>query len=781
MKILYSLLLFLLTATFVSAQSDWPKVITADDGSIVKIFQPQPESFTNNVLKYRSAFSYQSNANDEPTFGTFWSIAKVETDRDNRKLLITSIKIPNLKLAGDSAMTRSEEIKSLLENQIPIAANEMELDPILTSLDMRTEEKKLSKDLNNNPPKIIYATQPSILVVIDGEPKFQHNNDWNLDAVVNTPFTIVRANDTYFLFGGKHWYQASSATGPYQYIADVPSNVKRVEQSLDKINTNDPAYETTTSAKQDNVISDIIVSTVPAELVQSKGQPSFTNIDGTNLSYVSNSDNDIFIDNNSKEYYVLLSGRWYHSSQLNNGNWQYLASNSLPADFAKIPEGSPKDNVLASVAGTDAAREAVIDAQIPQTAKVDRNTATANVTYDGKPQFQNIQGTNMQYGVNTQSSVIYSNGRYYCVDKGVWFDAPTPTGPWTVSTQRPDEVDMIPPSSPVYNVKYVYIYDVTPDWVYMGYTPGYLNAFIYGPTVVYGTGFYYRPWWGNYYYARPYTWGFGMRYNPWIGWTFGYDYSWGWFNVGFGMDIWGGWLGGWWGPHIYRPPYRWRSWGGGYGYGGYYGRNMYNNRVVHGGGIGGGNHMNARIINNNIYNYRKDVIVNNARINNPRDVSNSRGFNNGSNRVINNGGGFNNGNNRVNGNPNMNRAGSNPSFNQRGGVSTMPSNAAPSNGRVIATDRAGNVYQRTPQGQWQQQSQSRQWQNVNPTQRPQVVQNLNNYQKMENRGQTRVENFQSQRSFAPSFSRPSSSNNNSRPSGGGGRVNNGGGGNSRHH
>lgn len=754
MKILYSLFIFLLTATFANAQSDWPKIITADDGSVVKIFQPQPESFTNNVLKYRSAFSYQSSASDEPTFGTFWSIAKVETDRDNRKLTITSITIPNLKLAGDSDMTHSEKVKTLLESQIPVVASELELDPILTSLDMRTEEKKLSKDLNNTPPKIIYTTEPSILVLIDGTPKLQRNNDWNLDAVVNTPFTIVKNSDnTYFLFGGKHWYQAPSATGPYQYAENVPSSVKRVEESLDKTNTTDPGYESNATADQDNVVSDIIVSTVPAELIQSKGEPTFSNIDGTALSYVSNSDNDIFIDNNSRQYYVLLSGRWYHSSQLSGSNWQYVASNSLPADFAKIPEGSPKDNVLASVAGTDAAREAVIDAQIPQTAKVDRNTATANVTYDGSPQFQNIPGTDMQYGVNTQSSVIYSNGRYYCVDKGVWFDAPSSTGPWTVSTQRPDGVDMIPPSSPVYNMKYVYIYDVTPDWVYMGYTPGYLNAFIYGPTVVYGTGFYYRPWWGNYYYPRPYTWGFGMHYNPWIGWSLGFDFSLGWFNIGFGTSCWAGWSGGWWGPYIYHPPYRWRGWGGGYGYGGYYGRNLYNNRVIHASGI---SRMNARIVNNNIYNYRRDVVANKAVINNNRIINSNRSNNN---------------NNRVNNYPNQN-ANRNPSFNQRT-PSTMSSNSTPANGRIITTDKSGNVYQRTPQGQWQQ-NQSHQWQNVNPTQRPQVVQNLNQQQQMQSRGQTRVENFQSQRSYTPaprpsSNSRPSGNSGGGRPSGGGGR------------
>ncbi len=96
--------------------------------------------------------------------------------------------------------------------------------------------------------------------------------------------------------------------------------------------------------------------------------------------------------------------------------------NALPADFSKIPEGSPKDNVLASVAGTDAAREAVMDAQIPQTAKVDRKTANTSVTYDGEPQFKDIDGTSLQYAVNTPGSVVKYRGRYYTVDNGVWFD-----------------------------------------------------------------------------------------------------------------------------------------------------------------------------------------------------------------------------------------------------------------------------------------------------------------------------------------------------------------------
>ncbi len=64
-----------------------------------------------------------------------------------------------------------------------------------------------------------------------------------------------------------------------------------------------------------------------------------------------------------------------------------------------------------------------------------------------------------------------------------------------------------------------------------GYTPGYLNSYVYGPTVVYGTGFYYSPWYGAYYYPRPWSWGFNFGYTPYFGWGFGWGYSAAWFEV----------------------------------------------------------------------------------------------------------------------------------------------------------------------------------------------------------------------------------------------------------
>ena len=294
----------------------------------------------------------------------------------------------------------------------------------------------------------------------------------------------------------------------------------------------------------------IIVRTAPAELVQSNGEPDFAPIQGTQLLYMNNSENNVFMYIDKQMYYLLVSGRWYSASAM-AGPWTFVPSDKLPADFASIPEGSEKDQVLASVAGTEAANEAVLDAQIPQTAAVDRKTATCTVTYDGDPKFVQIKGTLLYRAANTTSKVIMSNKTYYVCENAVWFVGNTPTGPWAVATEIPADIQNIPPDDPVYNVKYVYIYESTPDVVYVGYLPGYTGCYVYGPTVVYGTGFYYNPWYGPYYYPMPMTYGFAMAYNPWTGWGFGWGMSVGFMAVGF----YGPRPIGWWGPPMYHPPF----------------------------------------------------------------------------------------------------------------------------------------------------------------------------------------------------------------------------------
>lgn len=177
------------------------------------------------------------------------------------------------------------------------------------------------------------------------------------------------------------------------------------------------------------------------------------------------------------------------------------------------------------------------------------------VVYDGEPNFISVPGTALRYAANTQSQVLIYRNRYYCCDQGAWFVSDTPTGPWALADDVPRSFQDIPPECPVYNVRYVHVYDATPEVVYVGYTPGYLGWYCWQGVVVWGTGWRYPCWVGGRWYPRPATWGVSVGYNAWAGgWYAGLALvSRGRWSLGVGFyDGWG-WGGSWWGPCGYRP------------------------------------------------------------------------------------------------------------------------------------------------------------------------------------------------------------------------------------
>src|SRR6185295_14650066 len=117
------------------------------------------------------------------------------------------------------------------------------------------------------------------------------------------------------------------------------------------------------------------VSTGPAELLQTEGAPQYQPIASTQILDVTNTSGDIFLDTSNQTYYVLISGRWFSSSSLTQGPWDFVSADRLPADFASIPYNHPKGAVLTSVASTPQAQEAAISASVPQTATVQRSSA----------------------------------------------------------------------------------------------------------------------------------------------------------------------------------------------------------------------------------------------------------------------------------------------------------------------------------------------------------------------------------------------------------------------
>jgi hypothetical protein len=550
--------------------------VVKDGQTEIVVYQPEPDSLDGITLQSRVAVSIKRPQDKAPLFGALWVIATLDVDRDQDVAHVASIKIDRTRFA-DVPDSEVQSVTQFLETTVPQWDLSLSLTRLKASL--QAADGGPDADYRNEPPKVLVVNYPAILLLLDGPPRLQATGSKGLQRVANTALPVIfdPKSKQYWFYGSSVWFTTNDLLkGNWTPADKAPSEITSLvkdDQTLDSAQTD--AGKAASAAQLRT--AKIIVATEPTELIVTQGAPNYSPLVGGDLLYVSNTDSDIFMEVATQRTFIQLSGRWYAGPSI-QGPWTFIAPDALPKTFANIPEGSAKASDLAFVPGTDRAKDAVMDNIIPQTAQVSRTDAKVDVEYDGAPQFTPIANTSLSYAENTPSQVILSKGMYFACEDGVWYVASSPSGPWSVSDSRPDGIDNIPPSSPVYNTKYVYIYNSTPDFVYVGYLPGYRWSLPYRGVVFYGTGWRYRGWYGRIYYPRPATWGFYARYNPWAGWSFGASWNSGWLGVsshwgsswagwgpgygaGYRSGFWAGYhAGGWFGPGGYRPmrPPSWR-------------------------------------------------------------------------------------------------------------------------------------------------------------------------------------------------------------------------------
>ena len=533
----------------------WPRKIPLGEEALL-VELPQAEKLEGTKLTARGTARLQTADGSETSFGTVSYEAEVAVNRDQRMVTLTTVSVPKVQFAGIPP-AREQRIAARLAQAFTRWQVRLPLDDVLASARMAGEREQAPPKLNTNPPKIVFETEPAILVLFDGEPRFRAVEGFHLERAQNTPFLVLRdpAANAYYLSGGTMWFRASSPSGPWSKTDRAPAEAVAIASK--DLKEGGASQKEVDESKQtaDKRVPKILVATEPTELIVSDGAPQWNAVVPGQLEAMSNSETDVFRTPSDQKYWVVLSGRWYQSDAY-SGPWTFVPPDQLPASFRKIPADSPKADALVSVPGTGPAQEALADATKPRTAAVRRSEAHVSVTYDGEPQFEEIPGTHVARAVNTAEQVLKIRGRYYVCDQGVWFAGNAPDGPWTVADSIPeDDIQAIPPESPAYNTRYVYIYDSTPELVYTAYTPAYLGSYPYYGTVVFGTGWYYRPWWGRFYYPGFWTWGFHARWGFGVGWGWGFGWgpAWGGFRWGFGW----GWGARWCGPGgFFRPAFR---------------------------------------------------------------------------------------------------------------------------------------------------------------------------------------------------------------------------------
>jgi hypothetical protein len=504
---------------------EWPRFYTTN-GFDFAVYQPEISSWPGNQLDGRFVVAVRPTGTSNETYGVIFFTARTDIDKVNR--LVTFEDFQVTKANFPTQPTMQPRYVAMIQSFQPQTVRIIPLDHLEAVFAASSDIAQAKiQSVKNNPPQIICASQPSLLVLVDGPPVLADLTG-DYQRVVNTQAILLKNQNplyqNFYLYADNQWFSASSLGGLWTATVYLPPNISGALSAALATKQVDPMYPKDVNAPS---VSQVYVSTVPAELIETSGAPNLVSVPNTDLLYVVNSSNAIFFYLDDGNYYVLISGRWFKSPSL-NGAWTFVPAGSLPGDFLKIPADSEKSNVMMSVPGSPQAQEAVIANSIPQTATIQRDQAKLTVAYlGGGPNFVPIAGTMLSYAANTDTPVIMAGpNSYYACQSGLWFSATGPFGPWAVATSVPSAIYSIPASCPIHYVTYAYIYGYTPAVVYVGYTPGYMGTVVApGGVVVYGTGYYYAPVIvGATYVSYPPTYGYGASFamGAAVGFAFGY-------------------------------------------------------------------------------------------------------------------------------------------------------------------------------------------------------------------------------------------------------------------
>ena len=198
-------------------------------------------------------------------------------------------------------------------------------------------------------PKVFFSDQPAEVIVFTGQPVYRTIPGTELVYASNTDSALFVHNPTseyYFLAAGR-WFRAASLEGPWSYATpDLPADFARIPANspVAPVRVSIPGTE---EAKDAVLLAQIpttaVVDPVAAAAEASatyNGEPQFTPIEGTSLSYATNTPDKVIKVGDL--YYLCLQGVWFMSVSP-QGPWK--TAPSVPKEIYTIPPSSPVYNV----------------------------------------------------------------------------------------------------------------------------------------------------------------------------------------------------------------------------------------------------------------------------------------------------------------------------------------------------------------------------------------------------------------------------------------------------
>ncbi|MCG3204632.1 MAG: hypothetical protein KCHDKBKB_01347 [Elusimicrobia bacterium] len=479
----------------------WPRLATSEAGSQILMYQPQIESWEDQrtILAW-SAIEVLISGRTKSEIGVLKLEAKTSVAMEERLVKLENIHIKQVNFPTLD-QTRTREVTTTVMNRFPKEGLVIALDRILAAVD-KSAVRANGIAINQKPPPIFFAKRPAILVQFDGEPIVSPIKDSALKFIVNTNWDILFDPDLnlYYLRNEKTWFSSADITKGWEPVKKLPKSFDTLpkDSNWDEIRASIPPKSISKSSAPL-----IYLSKEPAELIVTTGKPKTEPVaKKSKLLWIKNTECDVF-QMKKGPYYLLVSGRWFRADKL-EGPWTF-STPDLPKEFLNIPRTHPRARVRSSIPGTDEAAEAVLLANLPQTLRVEiDNLQSPEVKYQGDPKFVEIKGTKVSYAANTVNDVLKVGDMYYLCFQGAWLQSRRPEGPWELAKSVPDEIYKIPADCPLHHVTYVKVESSDAESVTYVCNSGYSGVSVSFGVAMYGTGWYYPPYYYGGYYPTYY-------------------------------------------------------------------------------------------------------------------------------------------------------------------------------------------------------------------------------------------------------------------------------------
>ena len=198
-------------------------------------------------------------------------------------------------------------------------------------------------------PKVFYGTVPAEVILFDGKPVYAKIPQTQLLYATNTDsafFLYTPTNEYYYLAAGR-WFRSKDMQGKWAFAsADLPEDFAKIPYSspasavLASVPGTAEAKDAVLIAQIPTVMEIDPKSAAAQAKVSYSGEPQFAPIEGTSLSYATNTADKVI--KVGDVYYLCLQGVWFMSP---NAQGPWTTASSVPQVIYTIPPSSPVYNV----------------------------------------------------------------------------------------------------------------------------------------------------------------------------------------------------------------------------------------------------------------------------------------------------------------------------------------------------------------------------------------------------------------------------------------------------